>query len=132
MPVQRGLCPNRPWRTSPPTPGPSLRTETSPPHGLTISSAGGVQVSDNRTPEDSAAHGHVPVLIDRCVELLAPALTRRHADGTGAVLVDATLGAGGHSHRFLTDFPGLRVVGLDRDPTPWRSPPPGSHRSATG
>ncbi|MGJ6123713.1 16S rRNA (cytosine(1402)-N(4))-methyltransferase RsmH [Mycolicibacterium sp. Y3] len=76
----------------------------------------GVQVSDNRTPEDNAAHGHVPVLIDCCVELLAPALTRRHADGTGAVLVDATLGAGGHSHRFLTDFPGLRVVGLDRDP----------------
>ncbi|MCX2713935.1 16S rRNA (cytosine(1402)-N(4))-methyltransferase RsmH [Mycolicibacterium sp. J2] len=61
-------------------------------------------------------YGHVPVLIDRCVELLAPALTRKHADGTGAVLVDATLGAGGHSERFLTEFPGLRVIGLDRDP----------------
>lgn len=61
-------------------------------------------------------HGHVPVLLDRCVELLAPALTRQSADGTGAVLVDATLGAGGHAERFLTEFPGLRLIGLDRDP----------------
>ncbi len=59
---------------------------------------------------------HVPVLLDRCVELLAPALTRYDADGTGATLVDATLGAGGHAQRFLTQFAGLRLIGLDRDP----------------
>jgi 16S rRNA (cytosine1402-N4)-methyltransferase len=59
---------------------------------------------------------HVPVLLDRCVELLAPALTRASSDGAGAILVDATLGAGGHSERFLTQFPGLRLLGLDRDP----------------
>lgn len=59
---------------------------------------------------------HIPVLLDRCVELLAPALTRTSDDGTGATLVDATLGAGGHSERFLSRFPGLRVIGLDRDP----------------
>ncbi|HEY9267282.1 MAG TPA: 16S rRNA (cytosine(1402)-N(4))-methyltransferase RsmH [Mycobacterium sp.] len=59
---------------------------------------------------------HVPVLLDRCVELLAPALTRHAPDGAGATLVDATLGAGGHAHRFLTLFPGLRLIGLDRDP----------------
>jgi 16S rRNA (cytosine1402-N4)-methyltransferase len=59
---------------------------------------------------------HIPVLLDRCVELLRPALTRRHPDGTGAVLVDATLGAGGHAERFLTEFVGLRLIGLDRDP----------------
>jgi 16S rRNA (cytosine1402-N4)-methyltransferase len=59
---------------------------------------------------------HIPVLLDRIVDLLAPALTRRHADGSGAVLIDATLGAGGHAHRFLTDLPGLRLIGLDRDP----------------
>jgi 16S rRNA (cytosine1402-N4)-methyltransferase len=64
----------------------------------------------------SGDHGHVPVLLDRCVELLTPALTRQNSDGGGAVLVDATLGAGGHSERFLTEFPGLRVIGLDRDP----------------
>ncbi len=66
--------------------------------------------------DDSGDFGHVPVLLDRCVELLAPALTRRHADGSGAVLVDATLGAGGHAERFLAELPGLRLIGLDRDP----------------
>ncbi|MCV7156110.1 16S rRNA (cytosine(1402)-N(4))-methyltransferase RsmH [Mycolicibacterium brisbanense] len=61
-------------------------------------------------------HGHIPVLLDRCVELLSPALTRRHGDGSEAVLIDGTLGAGGHSERFLTQFPGLRLIALDRDP----------------
>jgi 16S rRNA (cytosine1402-N4)-methyltransferase len=60
-------------------------------------------------------HGHVPVLLDRCVELLAPALTRVARDGSGAVLVDATLGAGGHAERFCEQFGGLRLIGLDRD-----------------
>ncbi|TDH48921.1 16S rRNA (cytosine(1402)-N(4))-methyltransferase RsmH [Mycobacterium talmoniae] len=61
--------------------------------------------------------GHVPVLLERCVALLTPALTRQHPDGSGAVLVDATLGAGGHAERFLSELPGLRLIGLDRDPT---------------
>lgn len=64
---------------------------------------------------------HVPVLLDRCVELLAPALTRRSPDGSGAVLVDATLGAGGHAERFLAEFGGLKVIGLDRDPDALRT-----------
>lgn len=68
---------------------------------------------------DSAASefGHVPVLAQRCVDLLTPALTRHRPDGAGAVLVDATLGAGGHAQRFLTELPGLRLIGLDRDPS---------------
>ncbi len=80
--------------------------------GLT---GGGVAVPDS----DSGASdfGHVPVLAQRCVDLLVPALTRRHSDGTDAVLVDATLGAGGHAERFLTELPGLRLIGLDRDPS---------------
>jgi 16S rRNA (cytosine1402-N4)-methyltransferase len=61
--------------------------------------------------------GHVPVLLDRCVALLRPALTRHHPDGSGAVLIDATIGAGGHAERFLTELPGLRLIGIDRDPT---------------
>jgi 16S rRNA (cytosine1402-N4)-methyltransferase len=64
----------------------------------------------------TAMPDHIPVLLDRCVELLAPALTRNDSDGSGAVLLDATLGAGGHSERFLTEFPALRLIGLDRDP----------------
>lgn len=54
---------------------------------------------------------HVPVLLDRVVALLAPALER-----DGAVMVDATLGLGGHSEAVLTRLPGARVVGIDRDP----------------
>src|SRR6516165_9333498 len=72
---------------------------------------GGVAVAENSN------FGHVPVLLQRCVELLTPALTRYHSDGSGAVLVDATIGAGGHAERFLTELPGLRLIGLDRDPS---------------
>ncbi len=54
---------------------------------------------------------HVPVLLDRCVELLAPALTE-----PGAVCVDITLGLGGHTEALLERWPDLHVVGLDRDP----------------
>lgn len=53
---------------------------------------------------------HIPVLLDRTVELLAPALDR-----PGAVLVDGTLGLGGHAEAFLERFPDLHYVGLDRD-----------------
>ncbi|WP_295012821.1 16S rRNA (cytosine(1402)-N(4))-methyltransferase RsmH [uncultured Microbacterium sp.] len=53
---------------------------------------------------------HTPVMLDRCVELLAPALQHE-----GAILVDATLGMGGHSEAFLERMPGIRLVGLDRD-----------------
>jgi 16S rRNA (cytosine1402-N4)-methyltransferase len=53
---------------------------------------------------------HIPVFLDRTIELLAPALDR-----PGAVLLDATLGLGGHAEAFLRRFPDLRYVGLDRD-----------------
>src|ERR1700730_19006948 len=42
---------------------------------------GGVAVVD-----DPGDFGHVPVLAQRCVDLLTPALTRHHPDGSGAVL----------------------------------------------
>jgi 16S rRNA (cytosine1402-N4)-methyltransferase len=67
--------------------------------------------------DDAATFGHVPVLLERCVELLTPALTRHSPDGSGALLIDATLGAGGHTERFLAELPGLKVIGLDRDPS---------------
>jgi 16S rRNA (cytosine1402-N4)-methyltransferase len=54
---------------------------------------------------------HIPVLAGRVSELLAPAL-----DEPGAVLIDATLGMAGHTLRLLAEHPGLRVIGLDRDP----------------
>ena len=54
---------------------------------------------------------HVPVLLDRVTGLLGPACAPE-----GAVLVDATLGLAGHSLALLRAHPGLRLVGLDRDP----------------
>mgnify|MGYP006281395449 CR=1 FL=1 len=53
---------------------------------------------------------HIPVMLDRVVALLAPAL-----ESDDSVLVDATLGLGGHAETFLTAFPNLRLVGIDRD-----------------
>ena len=53
---------------------------------------------------------HVPVMRDRVVALLAPALSE-----PGAVFVDATLGLGGHSAAVLDSIPTCRLVGLDRD-----------------
>ncbi|MFN2497261.1 MAG: 16S rRNA (cytosine(1402)-N(4))-methyltransferase RsmH [Pseudonocardiaceae bacterium] len=54
---------------------------------------------------------HTPVLLNRCLELLGPALA-----GRPAVLVDATVGLGGHAAALLQAHPALTLVGLDRDP----------------
>ena len=51
---------------------------------------------------------HVPVLLEAVLELLAPPAGE-------ASLVDATLGEGGHAEAFLSRFPRLRVVGVDKD-----------------
>jgi 16S rRNA (cytosine1402-N4)-methyltransferase len=53
---------------------------------------------------------HIPVTLERTLELLAPALEQ-----PGAIVVDATLGMGGHASAMLERFSGLRLVGLDRD-----------------
>lgn len=58
-------------------------------------------------------HGHVPVLRHRVAELIA---VHVHNMGEHAVIIDGTLGAGGHSEFFLRSFPHVRVIGLDRDP----------------
>lgn len=54
---------------------------------------------------------HVPVLLDRVLDLLAPSVV---ADGP--VVVDATLGLGGHTEAMLDRFADLHVIGIDRDP----------------
>jgi 16S rRNA (cytosine1402-N4)-methyltransferase len=67
---------------------------------------------DTADSADRAAAGtHVPVLLDRVLALLSPALADRPA-----VAVDATLGLGGHAEALLRAHPQLTLVGLDRDP----------------
>jgi 16S rRNA (cytosine1402-N4)-methyltransferase len=56
---------------------------------------------------------HVPVLLDRVVALVAPALTVPDREHT--VFVDATLGLAGHSEAVLQACPQARLVGVDRD-----------------
>src|SRR5690606_3607137 len=53
---------------------------------------------------------HDPVLRDRIVELLRPALNR-----PGAVYVDGTLGLAGHAIAVLEAVPEARLSGIDRD-----------------
>ena len=57
-----------------------------------------------------AAERHVPVLRDRIVDLLEPALAE-----PGSVCVDGTLGMGGHAEAILDRCPEARLIGLDRD-----------------
>jgi len=51
---------------------------------------------------------HTPVLLQECLELLAPC-------GAEAVMCDSTLGEGGHSFAFLSQFPNIKVIGIDAD-----------------
>ena len=53
--------------------------------------------------------GHLPVLVDEVIEMLAPM--------SGSLHIDATLGAGGHTERILeAASPEGRVLGVDADP----------------
>jgi len=54
---------------------------------------------------------HISVMRDRCVELLAPAIEKSE----NPVVIDATLGLGGHTEALLARFKNLTVIGIDRD-----------------
>lgn len=54
---------------------------------------------------------HVSVMRDECIEVLSPAITAHDKP----VVIDATLGLGGHTESLLSKFPHLVVIGIDRD-----------------
>ena len=54
---------------------------------------------------------HVSVMLDRCVALLSPAIEK----SPRPIVIDATLGLGGHSQALLKKHPELTVIGIDRD-----------------
>lgn len=54
---------------------------------------------------------HISVMRDRCIDLLSPSILSTKSP----VVVDATLGFGGHSEALLERFENLTVVGIDRD-----------------
>src|SRR5690606_34239532 len=71
---------------------------------------GGLEMHD-----DVGTDGHVPVMLDRVLELLEPAIAAS-ASGPDPVVVDANLGLGGHTEALLAAHPTLHVIGIDRDP----------------
>jgi 16S rRNA (cytosine1402-N4)-methyltransferase len=54
---------------------------------------------------------HTPVLLKECLEWLAP-----DPNDEEPLMIDSTLGEGGHSEAFLERFENLRIIGLDADP----------------
>jgi 16S rRNA (cytosine1402-N4)-methyltransferase len=54
---------------------------------------------------------HISVMRDTCVELLTPAINKSETP----VVVDATIGLGGHSEALLESNPNLVLIGIDRD-----------------
>ena len=57
---------------------------------------------------------HVPVLAEPLMQMLAAELSDQ---GQSGVLIDATLGGGGHSGLLMERYPQLQLIGLDHDET---------------
>ena len=55
---------------------------------------------------------HTPVLLNECLEYLSPV---GEAFEKNAVMIDSTLGEGGHSFNFLSKYENLKIIGLDAD-----------------
>lgn len=53
---------------------------------------------------------HYPVFYREVLEYIGPLA------GDGEVVIDCTVGAGGHSLLLLEKFPGIRIIGFERDP----------------
>ena len=54
---------------------------------------------------------HISVMRDTCIDLLTPAINKSETP----VVIDATLGLGGHSEALLESNPNLVLIGIDRD-----------------
>ena len=68
----------------------------------------------DQLPATDSTFRHVPVL----AAVLLNALDQEPSDHwQSGLVVDATLGGGGHSSLLLDRYPDLRLIGLDQDPT---------------
>ena len=67
------------------------------------------------TSERPTADRHVPVMLERVLDLMAPGLEAARAAGRTPVALDGTLGMGGHTEAILRRHPDTIVVGIDRD-----------------
>jgi 16S rRNA (cytosine1402-N4)-methyltransferase len=76
-----------------------------PVEGLRIS---WIRAQDIPTVTPDPQFEHRPVMVDEVVSVLAPS--------PAGVLLDATLGGGGHARALLAAAPHLSLIGLDQDP----------------
>lgn len=64
---------------------------------------------------ENAADRHIPVMATRVIDLLEPGIVSAREHGRIPVIIDATLGMGGHTELILERFPDVIVIGIDRD-----------------
>jgi len=57
---------------------------------------------------------HTPVLLNECLDYLSPV---GESYENNALMIDSTLGEGGHTFNFLSKYPNLSVIGIDADKT---------------
>ena len=55
---------------------------------------------------------HTPVLLQECLDYLSPV---GEAYENNALMIDSTLGEGGHTFNFLSTYPNLSIIGVDAD-----------------
>tara|TARA_B100000700_G_scaffold320402_1_gene417624 strand:- start:1964 stop:2878 length:915 start_codon:yes stop_codon:yes gene_type:complete len=61
----------------------------------------------------SSEFNHIPVMGKEIIQSLKELPAEYTKQG---LIIDATLGGGGHSEQILENFPGIKIIGLDQDP----------------
>ena len=61
----------------------------------------------------SSNFNHVPVMGKEIIQSLKELPSELTKQG---LIIDATIGGGGHSAQILENFPGIKIIGLDKDP----------------
>ena len=92
-----------------------MSVERAPEAGTSGSSVKVTGASIDNLSERDASERHVPVMLDRCINLLAPGIERAVEERGTAYVIDGTLGMGGHSEALLERFENLVLIGIDRD-----------------
>ena len=87
-----------------------MSVERAPEAGTSGSSVKVTGASIDNLSERDASERHVPVMLDRCINLLAPGIERAVEERGTAYVIDGTLGMGGHSEALLERFENLSLI----------------------